>query len=166
MDISQSSLEIKSASATEGKHPELSGILEELLFRAGIEAAELHHEKVEPGHLLIGILAMPINPARSTLESRGVTIEKLRLVVAGKYPWHTDKSDYCVEQWSDEAIGVLLATNRLVAKVATAGIDHLLRALIGNDGTMQCNEVIKLILDDLPVDSKDALGRLNHEMAG
>lgn len=134
---------------------QLTPVIEDTLQKAGFEAAELKHELCEPGHLLIGILTMQKNTARTVLEDFQIGRHTLRLIVAGKYPQHEELSDF-VDLSSAATLDVL----DMMEHVAMPRLDHLLRALIEND------PVIAVIFVELGISPKDILRRLDHKLAG
>ena len=141
---------------------QLSPVLETTLHKAGFEAAELKHEVREPGHLLIGIMTMPQNPARIVLEDFGIDICKLRTAIAKKYPQVGDNMGY-VDTSSTATYDVFDKTDELAQKdkdhVAFQRLDHLLRALVVID------PVVAVVLVDFGIGSRSILERLDIEVA-
>ena len=141
---------------------QLSPVLEATLQKAGFEAAELNHEAREPGHLLIGIMTMPQNPARTVLEDFGIDIRKLRSVIAKKYPQVGDNMGY-IDASSTATYDVFDRADELAQKdrdhVALQRLDHLLRALVVVD------PVVVVVLVDFGIGSRGILGRLDIEVA-
>ncbi len=141
---------------------QLSPVLEATLHNAGFEAAELNHEAREPGHLLISIMTMPHNPARTVLEDFGIDIRKLRRVIAKKYPQVEDNKGYIYAS-STATYDVFDRADELAQKdrnhVALQRLDHLLRALVVVD------PVVVVVLVDFGIGSRSVLDRLDIEVA-
>ena len=146
---------------------QLPSVIKSTLEKAGFVAAEFNHELCEPGHLLIGILEMPPlrdNVARKVLEDHHVTIDRLRKIVARRYPWNSDQNVAHIDSLSTETMDVLLKAEEIAQRdrnhLALMRLDHLLIALIEQD------PVIAVIFVDLGVFPQDILRRLTYELAG
>lgn len=141
---------------------QLSPVLEDTLQKAGFEAAELNHEVREPGHLLIGIMTMPRNPARTVLEDFRVDVNELRKIVATKYP-RFDENNGFIDASSTATYDVFDKADELAQKdgdhIALQRLDHLLRALVTTD------TVVVVILVDLGISPRSILERLDIEVA-
>ena len=142
---------------------QLSPVIEETLHHAGFEAAALGHELREPGHLLIGIVAMPNNVARTVLRDFGITIDMLRRSVAKKYPLFDEDQSFA-DLDSPATFDVLHKTEQIAQQdndhLALARLDHLLIGLI------ETAPVVSVIFVDFGVGTRDVLRRLDHEIAG
>jgi ATP-dependent Clp protease ATP-binding subunit ClpA len=143
---------------------QLSPVLERTLETASFEAAELRHDYREPGHLLIAIMAMPGNIARSVLEDFRLDKRTLRLHVADWYPQHDEQSTSFVDVMSPATFDVLEKLEEHARlrgdHVAVLRLDHLLRAIVETDPLV----VARLV--GLGISSKDIHRRLDHEIAG